>query len=75
MNFGIFETKKAYNLAVKYGLTVYDKNGYIYQGDYVKYSDVKFIVDNLWHDHFVYNTRIPLNVTPQKYIKLYVKYN
>ena len=75
MNFGIFETKKAYNLAAKYGLTLYDKNGYIYQGDYVKYSDVKFIGDNLWHDHVVYNTRMPLNVTHQKYIKLYVKYN
>ena len=43
-------------LAIKYNLEINDKNSYIHDHKLIFYSDVKFIVDNLWLDHFMYNS-------------------
>ena len=49
---GIFKSKKAHDLALQYGLNLYDKNSYIHSGSYVSFDDVQFIVDRLWLDYF-----------------------
>jgi len=50
---GIFKSKKAYNLALQYGLDLNSKKSYIHTGLYVSFDDVQFIVDNLWLDYFM----------------------
>ena len=69
--FGIFKTKSAKLLAVKYNLSLYDKNAYIHTGRFILYTDVKFIVDNLWMDHFMYGTDKPLDVSYDEYSYIY----
>ena len=64
---GIFKSKRAKFLAVKYGLDLYDKNAYIHSGNTILYSDVKFIVDNRWMDHFMYGTDKPIEVSFNEY--------
>lgn len=67
-NFGIFKTKKAKQLAIKYNL---DLNNYflysVSHDKYVTYLDVLSVVDNLWLDHFMYNTKFPLEVSTKEY--------
>lgn len=70
-SFGIFKSKRAKFLAIKYGLDIYDKNAYIHTGNIISYSDVKFIVDNLWIDHFIYGTDKPINVSFDEYNDIY----
>ena len=68
---GIFKTKRAKLLAIKYGLDLYDKNAYIHSGNTILYSDVKFIVDNRWMDHFMYESDKPINVSLDEYNDIY----
>ena len=70
-SFGIFKSKRAKLLAVKYGLDLYDKNAYIHHGNIILYSDVKFIVDNMWMDHFMYGTDEPIDVSFEEYNHIY----
>lgn len=67
-HYGIFKTKKARQLAIKYNL---DLNNYflysVSHKKYVTYLDVLSIVDNLWLDHFIYNYNIPLEVSKKEY--------
>ncbi len=71
-SFGIFKSKRAKLLAIQYNLPIY--NPYAYGSHYlVYYKDVLFIVDNLWLDHFIYNTNIPLNVSNKYYYHIYYK--
>lgn len=56
---GIFKSKKAYDLALLYGLNLYDKKSYIHSGLYISFDDVQFIVDNLWLDYFMGFTDTP----------------
>jgi hypothetical protein len=61
---GIFKSKKAYNLALQYGLDLNSKKSYIHSGLYVSFDDVQFIVDNLWLDYFMGLTDIaPSNLS------------
>ena len=69
--YGIFKSKRAKLLAIKYGLNLYDKNAYIHSGNIIFYSDVKFIVDNRWMDHFMYGTNKPINVSIDEYYDIY----
>lgn len=68
---GIFKSKRAKLLAIKYGLELYDKNAYIHSGNIISYSDVKFIVDNCWMDHFMYGTDKPIDVSFDEYNDIY----
>mgnify|MGYP001157187356 CR=1 FL=1 len=68
---GIFKCKRAKLLAIKYGLDLYNKNAYIHSSNLILYSDVKFIVNNLWMDHFMYQTEKPLNVSIEEYYHIY----
>lgn len=70
-SFGIFKSKRAKLLAVKYGLDLYDKNAYIHSTNIILYSDVKFIVDNLWIDHFMYGTHKPIHPSFEEYNNIY----
>ena len=70
-SFGIFKSKRAKLLAIKYGLDIYDKNAYIHSGNIILYSDVKYIVDNCWVDHFIYGTDKPINVSFNEYNDIY----
>lgn len=70
-NFGIFKSKNAKLLAIKYSLDLYDKNAYISNNKFINYSDVKFIVDNLWIDHFIYDTNKPINISYHEYCNIY----
>lgn len=70
-SFGIFKSKRAKFLAIKYGLDIYDKNAYTHTGNIISYSDVKFIVDNLWIDHFIYGADKPINVSFDEYNDIY----
>ena len=70
-SFGIFKTKRAKLLAIKYGFDLYDINAYIHSGNTILYSDVKFIVDNLWIDHFIYGADKPINVSFDEYNDIY----
>lgn len=69
--FGIFKTKSAKLLAIKYKLSLYDKNAYIHSGRFILYTDVKFIVENLWLDHFMYETDKPIDVSIEEYFDIY----
>ena len=71
---GIFADKKAFVLAKKYNLELNDKRGYITESKYVTYSDVKFIVKNLWIDHFMYNVKQPCEVEPYIYTRYYLEF-
>lgn len=68
---GIFLSKRAKLLAIKYGLDIHNKNAYIHSGNFISYFDVKFIVDNLWIDHFIYGSVKPINVSTQEYNRIY----
>lgn len=70
-NFGIFKTKKAKNLAIKYNLDMFSKSAYSCQTNYVSLDDVKFIVENLWLDHFMYNSPKPIHTSSQEYYFIY----
>ena len=75
---GIFQDKRALILAKKYSLDLYNKQSYISSGKNITYNDVKFIVGNLWLDHFMYGMEKPLNVddyTYKKYYNDYLKYS
>lgn len=66
----IFKDKRAFNLALKYNLPLYDKRAYMTNHNYVSLSDVKNIVRNLWLDHFLYNSQAPIlldNYTYNRY--------
>jgi hypothetical protein len=65
--FGIFKTKRAKLLATRYSLELYDKNAYIHSGNLILYYDVKFIVDNFWLDHFMFDTDKPICVSLREY--------
>lgn len=70
-NYGIFKTKKAKKLAIRYNLDLFDKNAYACQTKYVSTDDVNFIVENLWLDHFMYNTNPPINTSLEEYYNIY----
>jgi len=70
-HYGIFKTKKAKLLAIKYDMDLNDANYYIHDSNYITYHDVKNIVDNLWMDHFMYNSEKPLNITNDEYFTIY----
>ena len=71
--FGIFKTKKAKLLASKYNLSLTDNTSYIHYGKYITYSDVSFLIDNFWLDHFMYNSPTPLNIDHNDYINIFNK--
>ena len=70
-SYGIFYTKRAFILAKKYSLNLHDKNAYITHLSLVKFNDVKFIVDNLWLDHFMYGTNKPIDLPYNEYWNLF----
>ena len=70
-SFGIFKSKRAKLLAIRYGLDLYNKNTYCYSGNFISYSDVKFIVDNFWMDHFIYGSDKPIDVSLNEYYEIY----
>jgi len=74
-SYGSFKAKRAKLLAIKYGLDLYDKNAYIHSGNTILYSDVKFIVDNLWMDHFMYDSDKPIDVSFDEYNDIYYSLN
>jgi hypothetical protein len=65
-SFGIFKSKRAKSLAIKYSLDLYNKNAYIHNDYLVSYYDVKFIVDNLWIDYFFHGSDIPIDVSNEQ---------
>lgn len=71
---GIFANKKAMNLAKKYGLDLTDKRCYISDNKYISHSDVKFIVGNLWIDHFLYGVSQPIEVDDDTYNRYYLNF-
>lgn len=71
---GIFQDKKALVLAKKYSLELHDKRAYISSGKNVTYNDVKFIVGNLWLDHFMYGVSQPIEVDYYTYTQYYLDY-
>ena len=57
---GIFTSKRAKFLAIKYNLDLFNVNAYPRgTSKYVTYSDVNFIVENLWLDHFLDDVTAP----------------
>ncbi len=70
-HYGIFKDKKTKLLASKYGLDLNNPDAYIHFGKYVTYSDVSFMVENFWLDHFMYNTDKPLEVSYNVYNDLF----
>ncbi len=70
--YGIFKTKKARNMAILYNLELNNIDAYIRNNDYVTFTDVKFIIDNLWLSHFIYdNVPMPITVNLDKYNYIY----
>jgi hypothetical protein len=73
-HYGIFKTKKAKQLAIKYNL---DLNNYflysVSHDKYVTYLDVLSVVDNLWLDHFIYHTKEPIKLFINEYNKIFYK--
>lgn len=70
-NYGIFKTKKAKLLANKYSLDLNEKSIYIFdENDFVKLSDVKHLIDNLWIDHFLHRAPQPIPTTSNQYIEI-----
>jgi hypothetical protein len=71
---GIFTTKRAKFLAQKYNLDLLNKNCYaVLSNKFVTYSDVLFIVDNLWLNHFIHNAPEPITTTLEEYNHIYSK--
>ena len=70
-HYGIFKTKKAKLLAIKYSLDLNNPSYYIHFGKYVTYSDVSFMVENFWLDHFMYNADKPLELSFDEYNDLF----
>ena len=68
---GIFKTKKAKLLAIKYVLDLNDANSYIHDSNYITYHDVENMVNNLWLDHFMYNSEKPININYDEYFTIY----
>ena len=68
---GIFKNNKAKYLASKYGLDLNNPDAYIHLGKFVTYSDVSFMVENFWLDHFIHNTAKPLDVSYNDYNELF----
>lgn len=70
--YGIFNSKNARELAISYNLDLNDKRSYaVNQNRYVKLYDVRYIVDNLWLDHFIYNTADPIQVSNYEYNNIF----
>jgi hypothetical protein len=65
----IFKDKRAYNLALKYNLPLYDRRCYMSNHKYIRLSDVKFIVTELWRNHFLYNSEAPILLDNYTYIR------
>ena len=54
-------------------LDIYDKRSYIIDNDKpVKLSDVRYIVDNLWLDHFIYESDDPIIVSNNEYNTIFL---
>tara|TARA_B100000035_G_C21006378_1_gene557467 strand:- start:481 stop:786 length:306 start_codon:yes stop_codon:yes gene_type:complete len=71
-SYGLFKTKKARNLANLYEINLNDFQEYIRKDKYITFKDVKFIVDNLWLSHFIYNELPkPIDLPFDKYVQLY----
>tara|TARA_Y100000590_G_C15680014_1_gene999462 strand:+ start:763 stop:1047 length:285 start_codon:yes stop_codon:yes gene_type:complete len=70
-SFGIFKSKHAKLLAIRYSLDLDDKNAYIHSGNLILFSDVKLIVDNRWIDHFMYGTDEPIHVSFDEYYNIF----
>lgn len=68
--FGIFKTKRAKLLAIKYNLDLNNPLAYA-TNDVVKYIDVVFVVNNLWLDHFIFRTPKPISLDPYSYYEMY----
>jgi hypothetical protein len=68
---GIFKNNKAKLLASKYELDLNNPNVYIHFGKYITYSDVSFMVENLWLNHFMYNDDKPLELSYDEYDDLF----
>ena len=74
-NYGIFKTKNAKILAIKYSLDLDNKSIFIYNdNDLVKLSDVKHIIDNFWIDHFLYRSPQPIPTNCNQYIEIFTRY-
>lgn len=74
--YGIFKSKRAKLLAIKYSLDLYNKSAYgIIDNHIISYSDVKFIVDNCWLDHFMYDSDKPIDVSIDEYNEIYYNLN
>jgi len=71
---GIFHDKKALTLAKKYSLDIYNKQAYISSGKNITYNDVRFIIGNLWLDHFMYGSSKPIEVDDYTYAKYLLDY-
>jgi hypothetical protein len=69
-SYGIFKSKRAKLLAIEYNLDLYDKNAYIHFGNLISYSDVKNMVNNLWHSHFFYGDAPPIQTSIGNYYKI-----
>lgn len=70
-SFGIFKSKRAKSLAIKYSLELYNVNAYIRSSNLVSYYDVKFIVDNLWIDFFFHGSNKPIDVSDDQLLDIY----
>jgi hypothetical protein len=69
---GIFKSKRTKLFAARYSLDLHNKNAYgIDNANLISYYDVKFIVDNLWLDHFMYDTDKPIDVSIDEYNDIY----
>ena len=71
---GIFADKKAMLLAKNYNLEMNNPLGYVSNNKYITYNDVKFIVDNMWMDHFLYGVKAPSDVDKYIYSQYYLKF-
>ena len=68
--YGIFKTKRAKLLAIKYNLDLNNPLAYAAY-DIVKYIDVVFVVNNLWLNHFLFKTPKPILLDPSSYYEMY----
>lgn len=65
--FGIFRSKRARDLAIKYNLDLNDKRAYMTSSKLVNYHDVFYIVDNLWLDYLNGHINPPADVSMEEY--------
>jgi hypothetical protein len=72
-HYGIYLTKHAKNMAVKYGFNLYDKNQFIHSKKYILLSDVQLMIEHLWLEHFLYDFDKPIDVSYDEYN--YIFYN